>query len=58
MCDLDFTKYTNSSEKIKTMEPNAMVMFSWAAEGLRNIFSLMSPQVDSVQLLYWPDDQS
>lgn len=58
MWDRDLTKYTKIKEKITDIEPKAMVIFSWADEGFKNILMLISAHVDSVQELYSPDDQS
>lgn len=58
MWERDFKKYTKIKEKIADIEPIAIVIFSWAAEGLKNILMCISAHVDSVHELYSPDNQS
>lgn len=58
ICDLDLMKYTKIIEKMNVIVPMAMVMFSWACDGLKKTLTLISCQLDSVHELYKPDDQS
>lgn len=58
ICDRLLTKYTKAIANINVIAPIASVILSWAADGLKNILTLISCQLDSDHELYKPDDQS